>query len=423
MSPCSRLLRCFRPPRSSSSVARSMPFWPGGTGQARCGFGARWFSSSTCLRLHARGTGQLVSPLCGSQCVLRVPAHGAIRGEGAMSSRGSGFGTGAGRSCHQGSLLSRPGIGMLGWTPRWASSCCSPCVPRILQTILCPPTCGSFSRRFPGILTSCPCKLFNLKFSTTCGTGFWDHHMGCGPTPFVPRCQILSTCRAIWTLFTRRFVPIEPFVDGWGPQSTESRSFLQRVAAVVIPLIGSALVVSKECVPPASQCSKSVRFAANFRRLMTIVGSSAGAQAMVYRAQVAGAVDAPPDEPAPSSGWRAEDSLARVAGARAITWRRERGYEKDEDFAFAFSTWEEAVAVGGHFLADAWLAVRVAQQDELLPAAARLLGGVPCCRIHVLHWFVSGRKFHLRRGYAFMSGCRISPSPYSAKCWPCRRCS
>ena len=63
---------------------------------------------------------------------------------------------------------------------------------------------------------------------------------------------------------------------------------------------------------------------------------------MVYRAQVAGAVDAPPDEPASSSGWRAEDSLARVAGARAITWRRERGYEKDEDFAFAFSTWEEA---------------------------------------------------------------------------------
>ena len=266
---------------------------------------------------------------------------------------------------------------MLGWTPTWTSSCCSPTVPRTLPKILCPPTCGSSSRRFLGILTSCPCKHFNLKFSIICDTGSWDHHMGCGPTPFVPHCQILSICRATWKLFTRRFVPIEPFVDGWGPQSTESRSFLQRVAAVVIPLIGSALVVSKECVPPVSQCSKSVRSAANFRRLMTIVGSSAGAQAMVYRAQVAGAVDAPPDEPASSSGWRAEDSLARVAGARAITWRRERGYEKDEDFAFAFSTWEEAVAVGGHFLADAWLAVRVAQQDELLPAAARLLEGGP----------------------------------------------
>ena len=171
MSPCSRLLRCFRPPRSSSSVARSMPFWPGGTGQARCGFGARWFSSSTCLRLHARGTGQLVSPLCGSQCVLRVPAHGVIRGEGAMFSRGSGFGTGAGRSCHPGSLLSRPGIGMLGWTPTWTSSCCSPTVPRTLPKILCPPICGSSSRRFLGILTSCPCKHFNLKFSIICDTG------------------------------------------------------------------------------------------------------------------------------------------------------------------------------------------------------------------------------------------------------------
>ena len=139
----------------------------------------------------------------------------------------------------------------------------------------------------------------------------------------------------------------------------------------VIPLIGSALVVSRECVPPVSQCSKSVRSAANFRRLMTIVGSSVGAQAMAYRAQVAEAVEASGDEPASSAGWRAEDSLARVAGARAITWRREWGYEKDEDFAFAFSTWEEAVAV------DAWLAVRVAQQEELLPAAARLIEGGP----------------------------------------------
>ena len=107
MSPCSRMLRCFRPPRSSSSVARLMPFWPGGTGQARCGFGPRWFYLNTCLRLHARGTGQLVFPLCGFPFVPRVYAHGAIRGEGALSSRGSGFGTGAGRSCHQGSLLSR----------------------------------------------------------------------------------------------------------------------------------------------------------------------------------------------------------------------------------------------------------------------------------------------------------------------------
>ena len=45
--------------------------------------------------------------------------------------------------------------------------------------------------------------------------------------------------------------------------------------------------------------------------------------------------------------------------------------------ASAFSTWEEAVAAAGHHLADAWLAVRVAQQEELLPAAARLIEGGP----------------------------------------------
>ena len=62
MPPCSLMLRCFRPPRSSSSVARSMPFWPGGTGQARCGSGARWFYLNTCLRLHARGRASWFSP-------------------------------------------------------------------------------------------------------------------------------------------------------------------------------------------------------------------------------------------------------------------------------------------------------------------------------------------------------------------------
>ena len=106
---------------------------------------------------------------------------------------------------------------------------------------------------------------------------------------------------------------------------------------------------------------------------MTIVGSSVGAQAMAYRAQVAETVEAPAEASASYGGWRAEDSLARVAGARAEVWRRERGYERDEDFAFEFSTWEEAVAVAGQHLADAWLAVRVSQQDELLPAAARLI--------------------------------------------------
>ena len=192
-----------------------------------------------------------------------------------------------------------------------------PTVPRILQTILCHPTYGSLCRKF---LTSCPCRPLNPKSSITCDTGSWDHHMGCGPTFRAPLPDIEHLPRHLDAL-TRRFVPIEPFVDGWGPQSTERRSFLQHVAAVVIPLIGSALVVSRECAPPVSQCSKSVRPAAN---------SSVGAQAMAYRAQVAEAVEAPGDDPASSVGWRAEDSLARVAGARAVTWRRERGYEKDE---------------------------------------------------------------------------------------------
>ena len=281
-----------------------------------------------------------------------------------------------------------------------------------------------FMQKVPGDLDLLPLQTFQSEVLYYMRRWILGSPHGLWSNPFRAPLPDIEHLPRIWTPFARRFVPIEPFVDGWGPQSTERQSFLRHVAAVVIPLIGSALVVSRECAPPVSQCSKSVRPAANFRRLMTIVGNSVGAQAMAYRAQVAEAVEAPVDDPASSVGWRAEDSLARVAGARAITWRRERGYEKDEDFAFAFSTWEEAVAVGGHFLADAWLAVRVAQQEELLPAAARLIeGGPPVPDRHVLRSLGRGRKLHLRRGYASTSGCRISPSRSSARSWLYRRCS
>ena len=124
------------------------------------------------------------------------------------------------------------------------------------------------------------------------------------------------------------------------------------------PLSGNAWDVLQDCV---QNVSRSFRFAWTAARFLLIVSSSVTFQAMAYRQQVSQAAGST-DRPTPSQGWRAEDSLARVAAARASSWRTEHGMTADADFAFAFSSWEEAAAVGGHFLADEWLAVRVSQR-------------------------------------------------------------
>ena len=125
-------------------------------------------------------------------------------------------------------------------------------------------------------------------------------------------------------------------------------------------------------------------------------------------------------------GWDLQSTEKRNFLQRvvAVVILRERGYERDEGFAFAFSTWEEAVAVAGHHLADAWLAVRVAQQEELLPAAARLIEGGPLVPDERPPLVRKRKGVPLEAGvFASMSGRRISRSPSSARCSPCRKSS
>ena len=52
-------------------------------------------------------------------------------------------------------------------------------------------------------------------------------------------------------------------------------------------------------------------------------------------------------------------------------WRREYGLQNDAGFAFAFRSFEEALATGGRDL----VRVRSAQESELLPAAADVVEG------------------------------------------------
>ena len=54
----------------------------------------------------------------------------------------------------------------------------------------------------------------------------------------------------------------------------------------------------------------------------------------------------------PLAGWQAVDAIQQVEDQRIQAWREDNGLNLDEDFAFAFTTYEQAGLV-----ADRWVAV------------------------------------------------------------------
>ena len=52
----------------------------------------------------------------------------------------------------------------------------------------------------------------------------------------------------------------------------------------------------------------------------------------------------------------AETAMERVASTRVEQWRSQWGLHDNTDFAYAFASYDSAVAHGGHHVADAWLA-------------------------------------------------------------------
>eukprot|EP00435_Cladocopium_sp_Y103_P038949 s935_g10.t1 len=89
-----------------------------------------------------------------------------------------------------------------------------------------------------------------------------------------------------------------------------------------------------------------------------------------YAAQAASSSSAGGD---PDQGWSAEDSLQQVAAHRARQWREAHGLELDSDFAYAYVDYDHVVGAAGHHVADAWLAVRAAQEESLLHEGAKVV--------------------------------------------------
>ena len=68
----------------------------------------------------------------------------------------------------------------------------------------------------------------------------------------------------------------------------------------------------------------------------------------------------------PLAGWQAVDAIQQVEDQRIQAWREDNGLTLDEDFAFAFTTYEQAQVMAGGLAADRWVAVRSAASDSML---------------------------------------------------------
>ena len=65
-----------------------------------------------------------------------------------------------------------------------------------------------------------------------------------------------------------------------------------------------------------------------------------------------------------------------VIAARTKQWRGPAFMENDDDFAYAFASYDQALLAGGHGLATEWLEVRARQEEHLVPAAAAVVAAL-----------------------------------------------
>ena len=82
------------------------------------------------------------------------------------------------------------------------------------------------------------------------------------------------------------------------------------------------------------------------------------------------------DEEASASSRTALNASELVMSARVKEWRAQHSMENDDDFAYAFASYDQAVVAGGHGLATEWLEVRAEQEEHLVPAAAAVVAAL-----------------------------------------------
>ena len=66
-----------------------------------------------------------------------------------------------------------------------------------------------------------------------------------------------------------------------------------------------------------------------------------------------------------------------IAAQRARQWREGEGLLDDNDFAYAYTDYDQVVGLAGHHVADDWLQTRARVEEELLAAGAKVVEDNP----------------------------------------------
>ena len=66
-----------------------------------------------------------------------------------------------------------------------------------------------------------------------------------------------------------------------------------------------------------------------------------------------------------------------IAAQRARQWREAEGLLDDDDFAYAYTDYDQVVGLAGHHVADDWLQTRARVEENLLAAGAKVVEDHP----------------------------------------------
>jgi len=124
-----------------------------------------------------------------------------------------------------------------------------------------------------------------------------------------------------------------------------------------------------------------------------------------YYAAQAAASSSSGSDPAP--GWKAAVSLLMIAAQRARQWREAEGLLDDNDFAYAYTDYDQVVGLAGHHVADDWLQTRARVEEELLAAGAKVVEDNP--KGSVVRTRTSARQ--CRRGPTASYPCSLGWAP------------
>ena len=290
-----------------------------------------------------------------------------------MASNSPGWGHGPGGECwsQMGSLLLRLGKHWRRPMPGLMDSWCKPTAAGWWQTIWSQPGWRScLSARGTSVAWQMRQPSWKHGFAGNLGTlDGWTHvqitHPESKPGP-IPKLEHSG-----------------PWLDGWQTLGLPADLYRQRASGVVKWHPNGAAVAAKTNVTIAWE-ERGWTLAAGRQHKGSPHGNKPGGDLTWLMAMWSGAtcmsmatpVRCGDDEEASASSRTALNASELVMSARVKEWRAQHFMENDDDFAYAFASYDQAVVAGGHGLATEWLEVRAEQEEQLIPAAAAVVAAL-----------------------------------------------